>query len=477
MSHTTDDQDQPNANDPNPSPATGTPTDNAPPTTEAPRRHWFRRGLKYTFLTLLIWTVVHLIVPALPSPMVLAWGAIDLFKLGADPIYYAINEDDLQKSSEQVTSEAVENDTTGQSAIEQAEKHVHQRLGGDTTSAPGRAESDPALVRELKGLTSAPAVGGKVVNILLFGVDARMGTSGARADAIHLFTINPDSGIVDIMSIPRGSYYDCGFPDTTSSNIISHARGKGIERFLTAVEELTRRKPIRYYVEVGLSQALGILELLGYKDPKGTLRFLRSRKAFRTGDYQRSHNQSVFLRQSLIDKFSLLTGSTGDLLLSAGLRFVNTNLSKDFCRGFVYALQQRGFPQHRSDAVRVRMLPRYKMNLLDLLPDSANVARTSRVSDRLVGDQKAVGQDIAPRLREQIRLARADTARPDKVIRRLKLIVNQHIWLQISDKALRRQLRDEAIDLLIRANQKKGDTTEIQRLHDLRAAEDLMLGR
>jgi hypothetical protein len=302
-----------------------------------------------------------------------------------------------------------------------------------------------------------------------------MGTLGVRADAIHLFSINPDSGIVDIMSIPRGTYYDCGYPDTTSLNIISHARGKGMDRFLKAVEELTNRRPIKYYAEVGFSQALGMLELLGYKDPKGTLRFLRSRKTFRTGDFQRSHNQSTFLRQSLVEHFDLLTGATGEVLLAAGLRFVNTNLTKDFCLGLIHALRKSNFPRNRTDAARVRMLPGFRMNLLDLLPDSVNIARASRSSDQIVGEQRAVGQNIAPRFKEQIRLARAESAKPARVIRRLRILVDQHIWIQIEDKNLRRALRDEAIGLLMDAYNKQGDTSAAESVKALKESEDALL--
>jgi hypothetical protein len=410
-----------------------------------------------------------------PSPLDLVLGAASLVKQGTDLIYYAFNEDELRQSSEKATGEAVENDTTGQAEGERSAVRNMMKLL-TRSGVQVRPVSDSVLKRDLKELSTLPPVGGRVINILLFGVDARMGTLGARADAIHLFTINPDSGIVDIMSIPRGTIYDCGFPDTSTANIISSMRGKGIERFLKAVEEITNRRPIRYYVEVGFSQALGVLELLGYKDPKGTLRFLRSRKTFRTGDFQRSHNQSVFLRHSLVDKFSLFTGATGEVLLTAGLRFVNTNLTKDFCRGLIYALQSKGFPKNRSDASRVKMLPGFKMNLLDLLPDSANVAQASRASDNIVGDQKAVGQNIAPRLQERIRTARADTLRPARVIRALKVIVGQHIWLQIDDRQLRRKLRDEAIDLLINAYIRQGNNAEVDQLRQLREAEDQMLG-
>ncbi len=332
---------------------------------------------------------------------------------------------------------------------------------------------DTAGMHGMDGLTHAPLLRGRVFNIALIGVDSRLGMASARADAIHVLTISPDSGIVEILSVPRGTYAEAGF-GTARLNIISYARRRGMHSFLTTLSTLCGRGPITQYIEVGFSQVLGILELLGYKDPESTLRFLRSRKTFRTGDIQRSHNQSIFLRDNLINKFTLLTGGTGKVLVGTGLRFVSTNLTPEFCEGMIHALRKTGFPNHRPDAVRVRMLPCYRQKLLDLHATEEQVRRTAQVSDRIVGDSGILHPAIGPRLRQLLALAVRDSARPRDVVRRLRIPIEQRIWWQVRDERERRRLRAGLVSTLIAAYRKLNRVEEVQRLSSLEAEEDVM---
>ena len=124
-----------------------------------------------------------------------------------------------------------------------------------------------------------PKPSGAVVNIMVTGTDSRLGDNVNHADANHLVRFFTDSGYVEIISIPRDTYADAGFDDTTGFNKLTNVRAnKGRTAYLQAVSEITGVQPIHHYVEFGFSQAIGLLELMGYKNnATGTLRVLRAR--------------------------------------------------------------------------------------------------------------------------------------------------------------------------------------------------------
>ncbi len=439
------------------------------------KRRPFFRLLKKAFLwslgILLLWWVLSAIIPGLPTPARAGMALLGLMKDVTDDVYISANKEHLEKAARDVMSEAEETGTEPDAATSDSQRSSADRQRR-LPAVP--AQEDSALRTTLKAISNAPLIRGRVINILLVGVDSRIGSRSARADAIHLFTVNPDSAVVEITSIPRDMYVDLGYPDTTSFNIIANARAAGYPGFLRRVEEIAKRGPIKYYAEVGFSQAMGVLEMLGYKDPVNTLKFLRTRKGLAAGDVQRSHNQAVFLRQSLMSKFALFTGATGDLILAAGLNFVATNMSKDFCQGLVYAMDQRGFPTHRSDAVRLRMPPTYKIRLKDMAVDSATIARTV-ARNRQYEEEDVPRIDVTRHLRRVTREAIADSNRPGQVIFKLNRIAEQHAWIQIRDQRARVGIRDTLLTLLERAYRKVGKTAEADRVVDLRRSEDVLI--
>ncbi len=417
----------------------------------------------------IIWGGISWLIPAIPSPLATAKAMLLITKAGADKVYFAFNTGALEEASKRVEQEATDAAPDRQLGFDSASFFQNVSI-----PAERQGEVDSAFQSVMKNLSKLPSIGGRVVNVAVIGVDSRLGETGARSDAIHLFTFSLDSGVVEIMSVPRETPCDLGHGDSSRLNIVSYARQRGVDFLLRKLEPMCRRGPIKYWAEVGFSQAMGIIELLGYSEPQKTLRFLRSRKAFGLGDWQRSHNQSVFLRENLVRKFSLLTGASGDVILTAGLQFVNTNMTKDFVQGIVYGLQKRGFPQHRYDAVRVKMVPLLKFRLEDVLPDSVNLARVATRSDRIIGDDHAPGQNVEQRLVAMVRQAAADSARPAQVIRRLKVVVDQHAWMQVQNKPVRWALRDEMIMRLERAYRRLGKNAEAERVVAIKTSEDVL---
>ncbi|MFA6234568.1 MAG: LCP family protein, partial [Bacteroidota bacterium] len=336
---------------------------------------------------------------------------------------------------------------------------------------------DSSMKAQLQNISSLPPIRGRLINILIIGIDSRLSARDARGDALHLVTINPDSAVVEFMSIPRDTYVDLGYPDTTRFNIIANAKLPGNGTLMRKVSELARRGPVNYYIEVGFSQAMGILEILGYREPVKTLQFLRTRRTLPGGDIQRAHNQALFMRQNLIDKFPLLTGGTGDLIISSGLNFLTTNLSRDFCLGLVYNLEKKGFPAHRSDAVRLRMLPGNNIRLKQMVADSSTVNATLDRVQRMHGEGDDPNINVTSYLRRVNKRAMQDSARPGQIVHRLRRLNEQHAWLQIQDPETRLGVRDTLSGLLEFALRKLGKSGEAEEVRKAREAEDLLIRR
>jgi anionic cell wall polymer biosynthesis LytR-Cps2A-Psr (LCP) family protein len=444
------------------------------PKTPSRIRTSMKRVFKWTLSLVLLWWLVSAVVPGVPSPARGGKALFSVFKSISDDLYHAANKNSLEEAAKMVQGEATEHRPESDSGLAGADRLPVERRKR-LPSVP--VSEDSALRTTMTAISKTPVIRGRVINILLVGIDSRMGTRSARADALHLITVNPDSAVVEIMSIPRDTYCDLGYPDTTTFNIITNARAAGYPGFLKKVQDLTNRGPIKYYIEVGFSQALGVLEMLGYNDPVNTLKFLRTRKSLPAGDIQRSYNQAVFVRQNLLSKFSLFTGATGELILTAGLNFVETNLTREFCKGLIYALEQRGFPDHRPDAVRVRVLPLYKIRLKEMTADSVTVARTIARTKQIVQDDPSPNVNVTALLRRHVASAIEDSSRPGKVISRLKRLSEQHAWLQIQDFRARIGVRDSLLHCLERAYRRQGNNADADRVVDIKRSEDVLIQR
>src|SRR5574344_34498 len=65
---------------------------------------------------------------------------------------------------------------------------------------------------------------GRRINIAVIGLDARLGTVSNHADANHILSIMPDSGVVEITAIPRDTYADAGMSDSSGQNKLTIVR-------------------------------------------------------------------------------------------------------------------------------------------------------------------------------------------------------------------------------------------------------------
>ncbi len=292
------------------------------------------------------------------------------------------------------------------------------------------------------------------VNILLVGLDNRLASTDNHADAIHLISVRTkDSVGVTITSIPRGTEVK-GYGIQEDLSFMANVRAlKGRKTFMKAVAQLTRKKKIDYYVEVTFSQVMGVLELLGYKDPATALQFLRHRKTYALGDVQRSYNQGKFIRQQAIRRGDLLTGAKGDILIRMGLGMVDTDLDMETAQALVYLLK-------KNDALvesRIDVTMKPKINLASLekegaIPEPEEVAGVVNKLVRRTGDQiDDLGRyNPYPRLKELVGRAEAQK-NPKAVLATLGTMYTQKAWLQIQERPARREIRDRVEDILIKA--------------------------
>jgi anionic cell wall polymer biosynthesis LytR-Cps2A-Psr (LCP) family protein len=289
---------------------------------------------------------------------------------------------------------------------------------------------------------------GKVVSIMITGVDSRLGDPMGHADANHLLRFFLDSGMVEIISIPRDTYYDAGFEDSTGLNKLTNVRAnRGRAQYLKAVAEIAGITKVDYYVEFGFSQAIGLLEMLGYKDnAAGTLRVLRSRQAYSAGDFQRVYNQGQFIRQAMLRNVQRTDGMMGSLALRAALALVETNLDYETTSAILEALRNKNFGAD-SKKVWVRLKPAVISKFTVYSFEEENVtAINKQIAQKIkrlgLDSVKITEETYEKKFANLIGRAAADSAKkPANVIRLLKRAYDQRAWLQITSPQQREMYR------------------------------------
>lgn len=125
---------------------------------------------------------------------------------------------------------------------------------------------DPDEYRKLVEALAAPGVTSDSVAhpnafyVLIVGSDERTGVEGARGDVIILARLDPDEGVVDLVSIPRDTMVDIEGYGTCKLNS-AYAYG-GMAGMVSAVSEFAG-VPISHYVEVGFDGFVQVVDRLG----------------------------------------------------------------------------------------------------------------------------------------------------------------------------------------------------------------------
>ncbi|MBS1911133.1 MAG: LCP family protein [Bacteroidetes bacterium] len=291
------------------------------------------------------------------------------------------------------------------------------------------------------------------VNILLVGLDNRLASHDNHADAIHLITIRTKDSIgAVITSVPRGTEAP-GYGIEDDLAFMANVRAlRGRNTFIKAISKLTGKK-INYYVEVSFSQVMGVLELLGYKDPATALQFLRHRKSYPLGDVQRSYNQGKFIRTQLIRRADLLTGAKGDLMLRMGLGMVDTDIDFNTAQALVYVLKNGNALD--SAHITQTMRPRINLERVDgvEIPEPDQMAAVVNNLVRRTGEQiDDLGRyNPYPRLNEILHHAEAQQKNDRAVLAIMEPVYEQKAWLQVQERPQRQELRNRVEHLMVNA--------------------------
>lgn len=350
-----------------------------------------------------------------------------------------------------------------------ADYHQRKEDGSPATDSIINAYKDSVISRKLDSVEHrnkkfSGKLEGRKVTIVVTGLDSRIGRNIKHADANHILNLWLDAGIVEIISVPRGSKADAGFGDTTDLDYLANVRShKGRKSYHRAISKIARIRKIDYYIEFGFSQAIGLLELLGFEENAvQTLRTLRSRKAFGAGDHHRAYNQGQFIRQMFLSTFPKLDDFSADILFRAGLYLVETNLDIATCKWLRNELIKSGFPAS-PEASFVRTRPSYKHKYIHYDFTSGKswdslYNRVSKTAEKLGINEKKNDSEAAQNLALKkldriINSANKYLAKNNykRTIRILETPFKQKAWFQLSDKNLRLKYRNEICEMLCRS--------------------------
>ena len=323
------------------------------------------------------------------------------------------------------------------------------------------------------GLSKDEFAGQTRINIALIGLDSRMGATTGHADANHILSIMPDIGKIQIISIPRDTYVDCGYDDTTHLNKLTvYYMAAGRRAYLQKLAEIAKLPSIPYYVEFGFSQAMGIMSLFGYKSSE-TLQVLRSRKSFAIGDYQRVYNQAQFIKQLMARHYNTLTGTFQPVFINGILALVKTNMKYNDISNIFNKLEQYQFaalPENISIKIRPSLKANYKVF------DFSNPEMIAQMKQQL-GLDKIAKRDTSAftptdftkylenKLSKLIASAAKDTLKnPQLTINKLKPTYEQKIWLQFENDSLRNLYSKKMSDLLQTAYLRRKDTVSANKI-------------
>lgn len=195
----------------------------------------------------------------------------------------------------------------------------------------------------------------KRVNVLMVGVNQQM------TDTIMLVSWDMDSNSVDVISVPRDTYYErAGYKSAAQKKINAAYASEGILGTANAVSDVLYGMPINYYAVVDYEAVKNIVDGIGgvpvdvpkamkYDDPydkpplhinipagyqvldgEHAIQYLRYRKGYKEGDLGRVEAQQVFVKSAfkqavehgLIDSAKLICKNVeSDLTVGAATKF------------------------------------------------------------------------------------------------------------------------------------------------------------
>lgn len=381
----------------------------------------------------------------------------------------------------------------------------------DFSKAKSKEESEKLLVNFLDSLDDANKkyehkLTGEKISILITGIDSRLGSTQKHADANHLVNIWFGPGIIEIISIPRGTYAYAGFVDPPcdtsyasvedsladaknrkvyTKNYLANVRAYlGRKSYMRNITRISGTKTIDYYVEFGFSQAIGLLELVGYgKKSVQILRLLRTRQVYGGQEHQRNYNQGQFIRQLILRLLPRLDTMEGDIMLRAALLMVDTNLDVGIVKEIIRKFN-KSRKRLRPNNVLLKLKPKYghkyfkydfsDPNTVDTLYKKlATKALRLGVKDHSINNSHVISNKISRKLNDMIEEAQYYLVEdPSKLIRMLRIPYEQRAWFQIADSLERARIRHRICYLLSEAYKEKNDFSRARKVMKIMEMEE-----
>ncbi|MDC1067632.1 hypothetical protein OAQ99_00580 [Candidatus Kapabacteria bacterium] len=302
---------------------------------------------------------------------------------------------------------------------------------------------------------------GRRINIALIGIDSKIGERFKLADANHIISLLPETRQIEIYSIPRDTKVNFAEEDSLKPKILSRYYSKvGKNEYLRKLAEISELDKVHYWVEVGFSQVIGLLDFFGYRNPSNTLQVLRSRKIFKGGDYQRVYNQANFLKYQLNKNINYYNEQTFKVILNSVLSLLNNNCNSDTLFSCYQSFRSDNFPPSN---INIQIKPSFKFKYKDF--DFSNDFVLTKLESKVSGSNRNYGLKVYKTLDSILVLAQKDSIKhPILVISKLEKYFEQKAWLQIPETEFRNKIRNRFKGLLSSAYSRKNYNHKLKKL-------------
>ncbi len=317
-----------------------------------------------------------------------------------------------------------------------------------------QAESMPTIEEVVEGMlvdrqaslaetsSDVPFGSESEVNVLLMGLDARVGEENPHCDALHMFTLNVEDWTVTVTTVPRGTYaYIPGVTDPTQLYIANACYYEGLEYGIEKIEEVAGVKA-DYVVTVGFSQAMGVFRVFDLPAAE-TLQWLRHRHSYAIGEPQRARNQSEFIKDMIatqLDRF------TSDLMIPIEYvlyQLIDTDMPFDVGHTLLRAVAESGLDE-RPDDITLVMKPHYETAEIHFDVENAEeqIAELYAYIETLLTEDDFSGistDDLQTQLTDMLEIALALDDFDDQLF-------EQQLWLQVEDDEKREEIHYRFIE-------------------------------
>ncbi len=266
------------------------------------------------------------------------------------------------------------------------------------------------------------------INILLLGLDGRKGDSHPRCDAIQMISFDFEKNLMTITSVPRGTEVQLSKNEQDVNYISNYCHYFGTEKASIQIEKITGIHP-DYTVKLGFSQTLGILRNLNIPTTP-TLQFLRNR-ATGYGDFQRTHNQAVFIKDMFVKNLDNIA-NIPDLFKYFIYKIMDTDMPFDVTKELLNKLKNSQLANN-PDLIKLSLKPEMPIQFKNVhLSDYSENWKSDREFIEYQKDINVYLENLISRVGSLINNRNNAAA-----FSLLKTPFSQQIWSQVENEKLR----------------------------------------